>query len=406
MAHLKNLALENFRVFKEKREFEFAPITILTGTNSSGKSSLIRALQTLNNSSNHNLFFRELIFNSEVNIGTFSNVVNCNSDNEYITFSIPFPLDYFDDEFRIQLSFGKSKNGLKNRGTITKIEIINEVNGSVFLMFEKQPFDINTTDDGFKKDLDDSTVEYLTSCNTILDVTIDLQYIVSFLHKKINDFFSEPEVPSNEVVTKALPIDLLLDEAQEMRTKFATPFYDNKGTRSLRLETTKRKELSNQSIHECSASNLFLKYYVKGEQRLGNTNVKIPGPAYTKQLSEEIRQALKKRENIAIDELNKSTPFYYNSADSDFNSDDYDKTKEFLISDLQWWINDKLKDQIYGYASENKVYFRRNELDLFGKIVIEKCLFNNMTSAFLRLKLKQICTIVPSPHQDKYERLK
>jgi predicted ATPase len=46
-AHITNLGLENFRVFKNKTDFEFAPITILTGTNSSGKSSLISALELL-----------------------------------------------------------------------------------------------------------------------------------------------------------------------------------------------------------------------------------------------------------------------------------------------------------------------------------------------------------------------
>ncbi len=46
-AHITNLGLENFRVFKDKTDFEFAPITILTGTNSSGKSSLINAIRLL-----------------------------------------------------------------------------------------------------------------------------------------------------------------------------------------------------------------------------------------------------------------------------------------------------------------------------------------------------------------------
>ncbi len=46
-AHITNLGLENFRVFKDKTHFEFAPITILTGTNSSGKSSLISAMEML-----------------------------------------------------------------------------------------------------------------------------------------------------------------------------------------------------------------------------------------------------------------------------------------------------------------------------------------------------------------------
>jgi predicted ATPase len=42
---LNGIGLENFRVFKGKHWFDFSPLTILTGTNSSGKSSLINAIK-------------------------------------------------------------------------------------------------------------------------------------------------------------------------------------------------------------------------------------------------------------------------------------------------------------------------------------------------------------------------
>lgn len=45
--HLKGIGVENFRVFKDAQYFKFAPITVLTGTNSSGKSSLINLLKLL-----------------------------------------------------------------------------------------------------------------------------------------------------------------------------------------------------------------------------------------------------------------------------------------------------------------------------------------------------------------------
>ncbi|MBK8493483.1 MAG: AAA family ATPase [Saprospirales bacterium] len=44
MPILSGFGLKNFRVFKEETFFELAPITLLTGTNSSGKSSLLKAL--------------------------------------------------------------------------------------------------------------------------------------------------------------------------------------------------------------------------------------------------------------------------------------------------------------------------------------------------------------------------
>ena len=45
--HLKGFGLENFRVFKDYTWFDFAPITILTGPNNSGKSSLNKALKVV-----------------------------------------------------------------------------------------------------------------------------------------------------------------------------------------------------------------------------------------------------------------------------------------------------------------------------------------------------------------------
>jgi energy-coupling factor transporter ATP-binding protein EcfA2 len=69
MNHFNGLGLENFRVFKKKQWFDFAPITILTGINSSGKSSLINAIEILTseekemeeyNSLSHSMLFSKV----------------------------------------------------------------------------------------------------------------------------------------------------------------------------------------------------------------------------------------------------------------------------------------------------------------------------------------------------------
>ena len=44
-AHIPGIGVENFRIFEKEHYFNFAPITLLTGANSSGKSSLIKALK-------------------------------------------------------------------------------------------------------------------------------------------------------------------------------------------------------------------------------------------------------------------------------------------------------------------------------------------------------------------------
>lgn len=47
MAFIKGIGVENYKLFKDRTDFEFAPITVLTGTNSSGKSSVINLLKII-----------------------------------------------------------------------------------------------------------------------------------------------------------------------------------------------------------------------------------------------------------------------------------------------------------------------------------------------------------------------
>ena len=50
---LKKIGLKNVRAFKDLKDFELKPITVLCGTNSSGKSTILKSLllwkQTLEN---------------------------------------------------------------------------------------------------------------------------------------------------------------------------------------------------------------------------------------------------------------------------------------------------------------------------------------------------------------------
>ncbi|CAD0002296.1 DUF3696 domain-containing protein [Flavobacterium salmonis] len=47
MPNLEGLGLQNFRTFNNKENLEFAPITLITGTNNAGKSSVFKAIQFL-----------------------------------------------------------------------------------------------------------------------------------------------------------------------------------------------------------------------------------------------------------------------------------------------------------------------------------------------------------------------
>ncbi len=90
MITLNRFGLSNFRVFKEYTEFEFAPITVLTGANNSGKSSLLKALLLVQDNAKRN-GLKELEFDGgEHNLGSWEFTKNKFSDSEVMEFGIGF----------------------------------------------------------------------------------------------------------------------------------------------------------------------------------------------------------------------------------------------------------------------------------------------------------------------------
>ena len=101
---IKSFGLENFRIYKDRTDFDLKPITILTGRNNSGKSTLINAFRLLNNSmSSTGHVFSDLHFrNDQTNFGDFELVLNKNSKKDYFSIflnsmnykNLSFKLDY------------------------------------------------------------------------------------------------------------------------------------------------------------------------------------------------------------------------------------------------------------------------------------------------------------------------
>ena len=77
---IKKVALENFKCFHDRTEIELKPLTILCGTNSSGKSSILKSLllvkQTVESKSPDASL---LLAGPLVDNGTFDDVVFMNS---------------------------------------------------------------------------------------------------------------------------------------------------------------------------------------------------------------------------------------------------------------------------------------------------------------------------------------
>ncbi|SBO15729.1 atpase aaa-type core [Trichococcus flocculiformis] len=76
---LTNVQIKNFKCYEDENTFDLNGITIVSGTNSSGKSSLLQAIYLLTQNKTSNYTY--LALNSELNLGGFSDVLNKSKGN-------------------------------------------------------------------------------------------------------------------------------------------------------------------------------------------------------------------------------------------------------------------------------------------------------------------------------------
>jgi predicted ATPase len=111
MAHITGLSLGNFKVFKETTHFEFAPITILTGGNNVGKSSVLKALLLIADNAKKTQFL-ELDFSGDKhNLDTFDYTINKRADDDVI--EIGFELSKF-EYLKVSSKHHGKQNEFKN----------------------------------------------------------------------------------------------------------------------------------------------------------------------------------------------------------------------------------------------------------------------------------------------------
>lgn len=90
---LKSISLENYKCFKNSGEIEIAPLTILCGVNSSGKSSILKSLLMLKQSYESNYSKGELLFSGkDVDNGTFKDIT-FNGLEKTFTLKTSFAID-------------------------------------------------------------------------------------------------------------------------------------------------------------------------------------------------------------------------------------------------------------------------------------------------------------------------
>ena len=91
---IKHLTLERFRGFRGRHEFEFAPLTILTGPNNSGKSSLLKSLLFLGSNVESGKLESPNFGGGDHNLGSYVNTLTHGSsvdDGIIIGFSVVSP---------------------------------------------------------------------------------------------------------------------------------------------------------------------------------------------------------------------------------------------------------------------------------------------------------------------------
>jgi predicted ATPase len=221
---VNKISIKNFRVFKEKSTFQLRPFTILTGPNNSGKSSLLKILNLLQQSVKELNSLNVLNFEKgNHNLATFENSISWGSENEDMSIVFDFPLDFFDEDFKLELIYDK----MGEIGYIKSFKIYNQYRKLIALENIKFENDINYQ--SFVSG--DSGYDY--------EFSFDLEYIKKFVYQekvknavsnisneKLEDFlfysysfFDEEEnkeIDLNEIVKKnskkELKEDLLLIE--------------------------------------------------------------------------------------------------------------------------------------------------------------------------------------------------
>lgn len=138
MSGLKGFGLENFRVFKEKQWFDFAPITILTGTNSSGKSSLVNAIRAFaKNFSDKETFDSFNITDIEPKLGNFEKLISKNSNSSAISFTLPTLLKGIPDRIMLQMDYSLDTTELKN-GKLTGFSMYSKKMGKTVISIKEE----------------------------------------------------------------------------------------------------------------------------------------------------------------------------------------------------------------------------------------------------------------------------
>jgi predicted ATPase len=92
---IKELQIQNFKCFRQSKQFEFSKLNLLTGINGRGKSSLLQVILILSQSAWENSDFSKLVINAELlKLGNFDDIKNSDTprgENIHFNFKLSLP---------------------------------------------------------------------------------------------------------------------------------------------------------------------------------------------------------------------------------------------------------------------------------------------------------------------------
>lgn len=139
--NITELSINNFRVFANEANFKISPLTILTGTNSSGKSSFIKALKLLVRSYAKSGLRKLEIMETDLKLGGFNSILNSKSKKKLIEFDILFKSNspiYQNPhlrDYRVKLIY--NSNGLIKISLFDELGLLFEQEGDFQLEYKK-----------------------------------------------------------------------------------------------------------------------------------------------------------------------------------------------------------------------------------------------------------------------------
>lgn len=133
-------SIKNFRSFGEDgADFELAPITVLTGCNSAGKSSLVKALMLLSEMRQQpdRLYVPSLnLYKREYGLGSYDKIIHKEDTSHRIEISYKVWSNLLQDFVNVKRTFGTHKNDVLNDGHLRDLTI-EKNNGDVFFDLRK-----------------------------------------------------------------------------------------------------------------------------------------------------------------------------------------------------------------------------------------------------------------------------